>query len=190
MRVYTLAPQGDPELANVVDTVAFLNLSARLQREGADRDDHWSEWDVEQALANVTVRLYDREVDGSVRWPADAPWNSRMDRFVKDTVDPVFAGTSARLLPVACESTSLRYVLPPIVPALDVERSVLSLMPGSGRVIGVKEPVFKASVVAQHPLFKDGSLKCLSLIYVTDAFVDRWKRAGLRGLEFEEVWRG
>lgn len=89
MRVYTLAPQGDPELANVVDTVAFLNLSARLQREGADPDDHSSGWDVEQALANVTVRLYDREVDGSVRWPADAPWHSSMDLFVKDTVDPV-----------------------------------------------------------------------------------------------------
>ena len=51
----------------------------------------------------------------------------------------------------------------------------------------IKRHVFRADAVMEAPVFKIPNLR-VSPRYVGERFVGLWNSAGLKGLDFQEVW--
>jgi hypothetical protein len=74
--------------------------------------------------------------------------------------------------------------------ALDEERSEVKRFRSSGRILRVIRYALRAELLSGIPIFKLPQ-QPRSRVYVTDAFVDRVKDAGLVGFDFSEVvWSG
>jgi hypothetical protein len=93
------------------------------------------------------------------------------------------------LLPLNCEQAELVVFNPlRVVDALDEVTSVVERFDG-GRIWHVDKYVFRGEVVRGLQIFKITSLQP-SPIFVGEEFVERWHAAGLKGLEFRQVWEG
>jgi hypothetical protein len=91
------------------------------------------------------------------------------------------------LLPLATVDGSEMYVFNPrfVIDAIDRERSTLEYVPGS-TAIWVNKYVFKKSAIGDLEIFHDTF--GYNLTYFTDRFVERVKKAKLKGTEFIKLW--
>jgi hypothetical protein len=93
------------------------------------------------------------------------------------------------LLPLTCRDSPVCIFNPrSLTGALDEQASSLTRF-SSGRIMSVERYAFRSEVVEGVHAFKISELR-VSPTFVSRAFVNRWKRAGLVGLEFLERWRG
>jgi hypothetical protein len=91
------------------------------------------------------------------------------------------------ILPLATEDAVELFAFNcPMIDALDEALSSIIRFPVSNRIMFVQKPVFIQSVIEKVDLFRPRYRA--SPTYVSERFVDRVKSAGLKGLDFTEVW--
>lgn len=121
---------------------------------------------------------------------SDSPWlGAHALIFKKTAVDSM--GSALReygeLLPLSCSEASLWIYNPMrVVDALDESASSL-LRFDNGKIMLIQRHVFRANLLQGNDVFKIPSLR-VSPTFVSQRFVDRWNEAGLKGLEFKQVW--
>lgn len=133
------------------------------------------------------------EDEGCQLKEADAPWYGSQALVLRpravQEMQPLLAG-HVELLPLDCDEAPLVLVNPlRVVDALDEKSTSILRFKSSCRIMKIAKHVFFADRIAGLPLFKIKSLD-VSPTFVSDAFVARWKAAGLRGVDFTEVWSG
>jgi hypothetical protein len=91
------------------------------------------------------------------------------------------------LLPLATVDGSEMYVFNPrfVIDAIDRERSTLEYVPES-TAVWVRKYVFKASAIGDLEIFHDTF--SYNMTYFTDRFVERVKKAKLKGTDFIKLW--
>lgn len=93
------------------------------------------------------------------------------------------------MLPLACQQAALVAFNPlNVVNALDDGASSVERFE-SGRIWRIDKYVFRKELVEGLQVFKITSLQP-SPVFVGEEFVERWHAAGLKGLEFRQVWEG
>jgi len=102
---------------------------------------------------------------------------------------PLLQESGCDLVPLQCAGASVMLVAPPRVDAVDEERSDIVRMPTNPDIARIRDYVFKSEAIRPLAVFKV-TTRGIPNTYVTDAFVTQWKRAGLQGLGFRELWRG
>jgi len=137
----------------------------------------------------IMVRLIQEEA-GERFLPSDSPWlgaHALVFRPVAlDALGPTLYRFGERL-PLACAQDDLVVFNPTrVVDGLDENASVVQRY-RDGRILEVIKYAFRTRAIIGLDVFK---LSCLQVspTFVSDRVVDRWKRAGLKGLEFQEVW--
>lgn len=99
-----------------------------------------------------------------------------------------FLSDYGEILKLRCEDAELyTFNCTVTVPALDLERSTVRRFP-DGQVYAIRKHVFIPSVVVANDIFRIPGMR-VSDIYFTERAVGAWRRAELRGIEFQEVWR-
>lgn len=91
-----------------------------------------------------------------------------------------------QLLPLRGEEVWL-FNATTMIDALDTERSQIAYF-DDGSILAIERHAFKTDVIGEAEIFKLPMRA--SPVYVTDVFVDRVRKANLRGVTFIEVWRG
>lgn len=181
MQIFKLSPATLAELAQPVDSGDFETIN-----EGVSGTPRGSAW---RAVKTQIIH----EDEGYQLKEADAPWYGTQalilrPRAVQEML-PLLTG-HAELLPLDCDEARLVLVNPiHVVDALDEASSVIRRFKSSGGIMKIEKHVFFPDRVRGLPLFKIKSLD-LSPTYIGDVFVARWNAAGLRGIDFEEVWSG
>jgi hypothetical protein len=132
-----------------------------------------------------------REDEGRVLSVSDSPWLGSHALFFRtqaiEVLEPLLS-EHGELLPVHCEDAEVLLFNPTrVLDALDEGASNI-LRFGDGRVMRVNEYVFHPEVVRDTHVFKIPNLR-VSPTFISEHFVETWKSAGLKGLEFKEVWR-
>lgn len=91
------------------------------------------------------------------------------------------------LLPLATVDGSEMYVFNPrfVIDAIDRKRSTVEITPGN-TAVRVQKYVFKESVIGDLEIFHDTF--SYNMTYFTDRFVERVKKAKLKGTEFIKLW--
>lgn len=91
------------------------------------------------------------------------------------------------LLPLATVDGSEMYVFNPrfVLDAIDQERSTVEITPGN-TAVRIQKYVFKKSAIGDLEIFHDPF--SYSLTYFTDRFVQRIKKAKLKGTDFIKLW--
>lgn len=123
--------------------------------------------------------------------PSDAPWAVSSDILVfrRTAVDALrdILDAHGELLPLEDEGGVELYAYNPR--ALDALDQALSKGPrdDNGRLEAATHPVFIPSIVEGVDVFKYATDRA-GQIYVSDRFVQRWKQAKLKGLDFRVVW--
>ncbi len=152
--------------------------------DGAPRGGAWTP---------VVMQIISKERHHRRSWRrSDAPWlasNALVLRQEAVDVLAPFLLKYGELLPLACEQAPLVVFNPlRVVDALDEAVSTIRRF-DDGRIMWIQKHVFRQDVIHDLPVFKIASLQP-SPIFVGEEFVERWHAAGLRGLEFQQVWEG
>ena len=93
---------------------------------------------------------------------------------------------AGEVLPLVCDDAELSlWNVTNVVDALDYERSKIVRFPSSGRIMDIREHVFKPHLLGSQPEFK---IPGLLTIYLGSRFVDEVTASGLTGLKFKQVW--
>jgi hypothetical protein len=120
---------------------------------------------------------------------SDAPWlGSHILILRSSAVNAIgdLLKASGELLPVRAGAECLNALnVTAVVDALDRSASSIKYFE-DGRVMLVDKYVLSESATSGYPVFKIAG-KQPSPIFVRQEFVDRWKSAGLQGLQFETV---
>ena len=97
------------------------------------------------------------------------------------------------LLPLSCPEAELVIFNPTRViegrDALDMEKSTFWRTP-SGRMLGYRKCMFKAQVVAGVDVFKLSGVGRQSDTFLSREAVERFKAAGITGLDYIKEWEG
>jgi hypothetical protein len=89
------------------------------------------------------------------------------------------------ILPLDCDDAELWIFNPTrVLPAIDMLKSGVSFMPGTRDIERIRRYVFEEDVIAGSDIFKLANMRA-SPTFVGQRFVDVWRSAGLRGIEFE-----
>ena len=133
--------------------------------------------------------LRDPRIVSSDLPPSDFPFLSPLDVFSAKAVDTLsdILEKNGVLLPLHCaEGDYLVFVGTNVLNALDVSRSKLWAL-DTGRVVRIDEYCFNSEVLKGQEIFRL-SQRPWGESYVTDAFVERTKSAGLVGFNFSQLW--
>ena len=120
---------------------------------------------------------------------SDAPWLGSQSLIFRPAVLDHLSGVlinHGELLPLACSDADLSVYNPRAVDALDESASDIMRF-DDGRIMDIAGYVFKPDVIDGLDVFKLANLRA-SPTFVSPRFVDRWNKAGLRGLQFDKVW--
>ena len=91
------------------------------------------------------------------------------------------------LLELSCPDASLSLFNPTsMVDALDENACSLKRF-ANGRIMMIQKYAFRAEAVHGVEIFKIPNLR-VSPTFVGHGFVEQWKRAGLKGLDFKKIW--
>ena len=147
---------------------------------GAPRGDGW------KPLAMQLLKHVER---GRRLGRADFPWyGTQVIILRKEAVErlrPLLL-EAGEVLPLACEEAELwLWNVTNVVDALDYERSKIVRFPSSGRIMDIREHVFRPHLLGSQPAFK---LPGWLPIYLGSRFVDEVTASGLTGLKFKQVW--
>ena len=131
-----------------------------------------------------------REDEGQRLALSDSPWLGSHALIFKPTVveavGPILR-QYGELLPLICsEAEVVMYNPTRLIDALDESTSSVVRF-SEGNIMWIKRYGFRADVVGELDIFKIPNLR-LSPTFLSERFVDRWRKAGLAGLDFERVW--
>lgn len=128
-------------------------------------------------------------INGEERTYSDFPWLGEHAPILrKPAVDALTQVLLqyGQLLPMQGEEVWL-FNATTVIDALDTERSQIAYF-DDGSILAIERHAFKTDVIGEAEIFKLPMRA--SPVYVTDVFVDRVRKANLRGVTFIEVWRG
>lgn len=127
-------------------------------------------------------------IDSEERTYSDFPWLGEHVPFLRkpavEALSPILQ-THGQLLPVRGADVRL-FNATTVIDALDVERSGIVHF-DDGSILAIERHVFDASRIGTAEIFKLPMRA--SAVYMTDAFVERVRQAGLRGVSFKALWR-
>jgi hypothetical protein len=140
----------------------------------------------------IRVRLVETNDNGKPLKGSDSPSYTPgqivLSRTARSVMEPHIKEIG-EILPLDCETADyfLLNVTPPI-DALDVANSRLKRY-SSGEIMHISDYSFIANRLVNQLFFK---LSCFaySPVYMTDTAVNIWKKSGLRGLDFKQIWAG
>lgn len=139
--------------------------------------------------APIAVRIV-HEDGGQSLEESDSPWLGSHALVLRPrALEQVRQLLSSRdeVLPLLCDEAVLHILNPMCLEtALDEAASTVWRLK-SGRIARISRHVFRVPEVQGRHAFKIQSLR-VSPTYVSGDFVRLWRNAGLRGLEFDEVW--
>lgn len=178
MAVYTPSPLEGYEFCHPVKQEDFENI--HVQINGVPRAGGWSP---------VVMRLI-QEDEGRKLLESDSPWLGSHALIFRPRAVEVL-GPMLReygeLLPVACDGAELRIFNPTrVVDALDEAASSV-LRFSDGRIMRISRYGFRADAIRGLLFFKIPNLR-VSPTFVSERVVELWRAAGMRGLEFKQVW--
>ncbi len=177
MRLYDFTSSRGYEQINCVDR---LQSEAFCELNGEPRTKKWE--------PVVRVRRVRPSLREGIR-PADSPYAGACLIFRRSAVDALrdILDAHGELLPLEDEGGVELYVYNPrALEALDHERTVGSRHE-NGRVYSPGNHVFIPSVVEGVDVFRQVQEK-LGRVYLSDRFIQRWKQAKLKGLDFTLAW--
>ena len=127
------------------------------------------------------------EINREERSYSDFPWLGEQVPFLRrpavETLEPILL-KHGQLLPVRGEDVWL-FNVTAVLDALDQERSRITYF-DDGNILAIERHVFDGSRVGTAEVFKLPMRA--SAVYVTNHFVERVRRAGLRGVSFRALW--
>ena len=176
--IYTPLGLDGFELCHPVCQDDYARINVEI--DGMPRQSNWKP---------IPVRLV-RNDEGQELVESDSPWLGAHALIFRtkavDSMGPVLR-ERGELLPLACSEADLWIYNPTLLAdALDEAASSV-LRFNDGRIMQIQQHVFRAAVVHEVDIFKIQSLR-VSPTFVSQRFVDRWNRYGLKGLEFKQVW--
>jgi len=162
--------------------------------------DNRDDWETAAAMVDGTPRATSwkpfgvhlvRIDEGKKLQAADAPWFGGHALVLReravDAMGPMLTD-SGELLPLTSVEAKLWMYNPTLaIDALDEGASTI-LRFDDGRIMYVQRFAFRPDVVRDVPVFKVANLR-RGQVFFGPEFVERWRGAGLSGLEFKEVWR-
>jgi hypothetical protein len=151
-----------------------------LSFDGSPRQEHWT------PVKARRVRMDER----SACYPSDFPWLGTdalvMRRKAVDALRDLLEA-NGEILPLEDEGGAELFVLNArVLDALDEQRSEIVRFPSSDRIMRIKSVAFQESVVRGADIFRL-PLRASST-YVSERFIEAVAKAGLVGLEFNNVW--
>ena len=168
------------ELAQPVADDDFALLHSLI--DGTPREGSWTP---------MPMRIISKERRRSLR-RSDSPW--LLDDMLilrpqaAEALKP-FLLNHGELLPLQCEQAELVvFNVLRVVDGLDESASAFTRF-RSGRIMLIDKHVFRKQAIQELHAFKITSLKP-SPLFVSAEFVERWHAAGLKGIEFRQVWEG
>jgi hypothetical protein len=182
MRVFDPIGEEGYELVQPVNPDDFERLNVEVS--GTPQGAHWTP---------VVMKCLTEGDAGEQLLPSDAPWLGAHALLLRPravhALSPLLAG-HAELLPLECGGEDLVVVNPlHVVDALDERASRVQRFSPSGRIFIIQKHVFVPERISGLPFFKIPSLR-VSPTYVTDSFVEQWRKEGLQGIQFRQVWSG
>jgi hypothetical protein len=177
--VYDPLNVGGYEFCYPVNRKDFETIA--LQINGESRKHTW---------APLKVQLV-RDNQGQKLAESDSPWagtsSALMFRPRAISVLKSMLLKYGELLPLDCDDADLVvYNVTCMVNALDEEASIIDRF-RDGRIMHVRRHVFREALIRDVEIFKIPNLR-VSSTFVGQRFVDLWKTAGLKGLQFARVW--
>lgn len=178
LAVYIPIGSANCELCQPVNESDFETISRLV--DGTPRADEWRPIEMEII----------REDEGKRLVESDAPWfgsDALMLRPSATTALLALLRRSGELLTLRTHDAQLCVFNPRrLCDALDVETSSLTRFK-SGRIMSIDRFAFRADAVRGIDAFKISDLR-VSPTFVSQQFVDSWRGAGLRGIDFELKW--
>lgn len=180
VKIYDINSSEGYELCHPIREDDFGRINALI--DGTERARTWSP---------IKMQIVTNDLGHSLR-ESDSPWlESHALIFRQRAIDALrpLLEANGELLPLSCDDADLWTYNPThVLDALDVSASETKRF-GDGRIILIDRHVFRPEFIQGVEIFK---LSCLrvSPTFVGKAFVDAWKSARLRGLEFTKVWEG
>lgn len=125
------------------------------------------------------------------RWKeSDSPWLGGHALIFRERAIEAMGDMlrlNGELLPLECAGASLFIYNPTrLLDALDEKASTIMRF-NDGRIMWVKNYVFRPEVVGEMDVFKIPNLR-VSPSFLSQRFVDRWREKGLLGLDFKLIW--
>lgn len=181
MKIFLPEGQEDHEFAQLTDPDSYPLFDELTN--GTPRRDSWSPFSVRIINMGERRRALRR---------ADAPFLFDSVLVLRPDATEVmkpFLAEHGELLPLSCEQAELVvFNALRVLDALDESASALTRF-SSGRIMLVDRHVFRKQLIQDLHVFKVTSLQPSSL-FVSEEFVERWRAAGLKGIEFRQVWEG
>jgi hypothetical protein len=180
MRLNEFSGSTGYEIINCIDDDGYDRLR---ELDGSPQKQKWRSIRVHRVSATKRHRCR----------PSDAPWacSSNYLVFRRSAVDALrdILDAHGELLPLEDEGGVELYVYN--ARALDALDQKLSQGPRAenGRLEGATRPVFIPSIVEGVDIFQiKGARASAGDIYLSDRFLQRWKQAKLKGLDFFLAW--
>ncbi|SRR5216683_1424390 len=178
MNVYVPVPLEKFELCQPVDDQQFDNIIDRLA--GTPYGSNWQPVKVEIIQEDRGKKLLE----------SDTPWLGPHALIFRQTVVQAMGSLLrefGELLPLQCDEAELSiFNVTRLLDALDESASSIVRF-GSGRILNIEKYEFRRDIVKGNEIFKIPNLRA-SPTFIGDRFVELWKTAGLRGLDFKKVW--
>jgi tetratricopeptide (TPR) repeat protein len=131
------------------------------------------------------------ENEGKTLKPSDFPWFTSFALVMKKKAYDILADIftkNGEILPLKTDDDIELYVFnSQVIDALDEDRSSVKRFSGSRKIMYIEKHEFVESKLLDVDMFRLPGRA--SELYLSERFVERYKSAGLVGLEFEEVWR-
>jgi tetratricopeptide (TPR) repeat protein len=161
-------------LCDVSYSIVFIQLN------GSSLSAYWQPIKFERVTKDIGM-VFDK--------PSDFPWYGSealvMREKARDLLEDIF-NQNGEILPLETDDDVKLFVFNcQVINALDEERSDLERFK-DGRIMWINKYEFIKSKLLNTDMFRI-PLRASS-IFVSERFVERYKSAGLVGLEFEEVW--
>lgn len=176
--IYVPLPAAGYELCHPVPPATFEDV--HLLANGSEPAESW----------NSLVLKFVRQDEVKELLSSDAPWlTSDVMVFKRNVIESIgnFLKDCGDIIPIKCEDDIIfAYKANIVLDALDEEASHLNRFK-NGRVMMVKNYVFRREIIASADVFRITSLR-VSPTFLSQRFVDFWKRSNLRGLDFKKIW--
>lgn len=176
--IYSLVPGKRFELCHPFERGAYVSIDGQLN--GEVRAGEWRPVEFELITNDCGKELKQ----------SDSPWYGPQAPIFRRHVLGALGEILLRfgeLLPLKCDGADLVIYNPTrVLAALDEGASEVWRFP-SGSIMGIRRHALKADVIAGHDIFKL-TVPRVSQTFVSQRFVDAWRKAKFKGLEFERIW--
>jgi hypothetical protein len=181
LKIFVPAGEEDCEFVQLADSDQYA-LFGELTN-GSPRRSPWLPF---------PVRLFTKGERRRSLCRSDAPWLFSGVLVLRGEAAETlgsFLEAHGEMLPLSCQEAALVAFNPVhIVDALDHAASAVTRLE-SGRIWRVDKYAFRKEAIMGLRAFKITSLQP-SPVFVNEDFVEQWHAAGLKGLEFRQVWEG